>query len=95
MLMHLTDGRGDRLTLTIDSAASGNVSESPLPYSVGSQVGIRYAAASRATMPVRARRRSPQGHPKAPSCMLKMQVRDVRSPLMGVSRICDIGTKVV
>lgn len=90
-----------KLWITIDSGASENViGEGMAPqYAVkpseGSRAGVRYVAANGQTMANKGEKDvkviTEEGH----KCMLKMQVTDVKKPLMSVSRICDAGHRVV
>ena len=87
--------------ITIDSGASENViSEKIAPQfkvkpSQGSREGVRYVTASGETMGNRGEKdikvMTSEGH----RCLLKMQVTDVKKPLMSVARICDAGHRVI
>ena len=88
------------LVLTIDSGASENVigpnavPNCPTRPSAGSLAGVTYVTADGTLMPNRGEQRvrvkTREGH----LCELKMQVTDVRKPLMSVSKICDAGHSV-
>ena len=96
----IQDSQGD-LWITIDSGASENViSEKMAPQfevkpSQGSREGVRYVTANGETMANRGEKdvkvMTHEGH----RCLLKMQVTDVKKPLMSVARICDAGHRVV
>ena len=88
------------MVLTIDSGASENViglSEvpgCPTRPSAGSIAGVTYVTANGTVMlnqgEQRVRVKTREGH----LCELKMQVTNVRKPLMSVSKICDAGHSV-
>ena len=87
--------------ITIDSGASENViSEKMAPQfkvkpSQGSREGVRYVTANGETMANRGEKDvkvlTSEGH----RCLLKMQVTDVKKPLMSVAQICDASHRVV
>ena len=91
----------DGLWITVDYGASENViSELAAPEFVtkpseGSKRRIKYIAANGSIMTNKGEKEvkvvTEEGH----RCMLRMQVTDVKKPLMSVSRICDAGHKVV
>ena len=87
--------------LTIDSGASGNVigkdavPECPLRPSAGSMAGATYVTANGTEMPNRGEQRVRVLTREGAACELRMQITDVRKPLMSVARICDTGHKVV
>jgi hypothetical protein len=91
----------EKLWITIDSGASENViAENMVPNvevkpSQGSKEGVQYITANGGVMPNRGEKEvkviTGEGH----KCMLKMQVTDVKKPLMSVARICDAGHNVV
>ena len=86
--------------ITIDSGASENViNRSTAPQfkvmpSTGSNAGVTYVTASGQEMANEGEKDvkvvTQEGH----KCLLKMQVTDVRKPLMSVARICDAGHNV-
>ena len=86
--------------ITVDSGASENVIPEMAPQfqvkpSQGSREGVRYVTANGETMANRGEKdvkvMTSEGH----WCLLKMQVTDVKKPLMSVARICDAGHRVV
>ena len=89
------------LWITIDSGASENVISGDMAPqfevkpSQGSRAGVKYVAANGEMMTNKGEKDvkvvTGEGH----KCMLKMQVTDVRKPLMSVARICDAGHRVV
>ena len=89
-----------KLVLTIDSGASENVIGQdavpgcPTRPSVGSRAGVTYVAANSTQMPNRGEKRVNVRTKEGCCCELKMQVTDVRKPLMSVSKICDAGHRV-
>ena len=93
--------KGRTLVLTIDSGASENVigkdavPECPLRPSAGSMAGVTYVTANGTEMPNRGEQRVRVLTREGAACELRMQVTDVRKPLMSVARICDTGHKVV
>ena len=89
-----------KLVLTIDSGASENVighsvvPGCPTRPSAGSRAGVSYVAANGMQMPNRGEKRVRVRTKEGCCCELKMQVTDVRKPLMSVSKICDAGHRV-
>ena len=72
----------------------GMVPECPLLPSAGSKAGVKYVTANGTEMPNRGEQRVRVQTKEGAMCMLKMQVTDVRKPLMSVAKICDTGHKV-
>lgn len=89
-----------KLVLTIDSGASENVigrhavPRCPMRPSAGSRAGVTYVAANGMQMPNLGEKRVKVRTKEGCCCELKMQVTDVRKPLMSVSKICDAGHRV-
>ena len=91
----------ENLWITIDSGASENVIAKDMVPNVeikpsqGSKEGVQYITADGGIMPNRGEKEvkviTGEGH----KCMLRMQVTDVKKPLMSVARICDAGHNVV
>lgn len=94
-------GGEERLTFTLDFVGSENVISEVLAHqcwtkpSAGSQVRLGHTAANSTTVPAMgdqsATLRKTEGH----TCMLNMQGEGVHKPLSSVSRICDVGDRVV
>ena len=98
--LNALDNHSRTLVLTIDSGASENVigqhvvPECPTRPSAGSRAGVTYVAANGMQMPNRGEKRVKVKTKEGCCCELKMQVTDVRKPLMSVSKICDAGHQV-
>ena len=92
--------KGCTLVLTIDSGASENVIgdgmvlECPLLPSSGRKAGVKYVTANGTEMPNRGEQMVRVQTPEGAMCLLKMQVTDVRKPLMSVAKMCDAGHRV-
>ena len=98
--INVMENNSRKLVLTIDSGASENVigmhavPECPTRPSAGSRAGVTYVAANGMQMPNRGEKRVRVKTKEGCCCELKMQVTDVRKPLMSVSKICDAGHRV-
>ena len=88
------------LEITVDSGASENVMgpsvapSIPVSASLGSRAGVEYLAANGTTMRNQGEKVVPVVTQDGFQCDLKMQITDVKRPLMSVARICDAGHKV-
>ena len=88
------------LEITVDSGASENVMgpsmapSIPMSASPGSRAGVEYLAANGATMRNQGEKIVPLVTKDGVQCDLKMQITDVKRPLMSVARICDAGHRV-
>ena len=94
------EGAENSLEITIDSGASENVMGSsmapsiPTSTSPGSRAGVEYLAANGAKMRNQGEKLVPVVTKDGFKCDLKMQVTDVKRPLMSVARICDAAHRV-
>ena len=91
----------DDLTITIDSGAAESVVGAgmaptiPTTTSPGSIAGVEYVAANGSRMKNQGQKHIPVFTEAGQRCRLRMQVTDVKKPLLSVSRICDTGHRVI
>ena len=96
---YLSDA-GKGLEITVDSGASENVMGPsmaptiPISTSPGSRAGVEYLAANGTTMRNQGEKIVPVITQNGIMCDLKMQITDVKRPLMSVARICDAGHRI-